>query len=341
MTAPPARQTCSVALCTYNGRDYLPAQWQSLLDQQQRPDEVIVCDDGSTDGTVALLRRLAADAPFRVTIRENPVRLGYNKNFEQALRHCTGELIFLCDQDDYWLPRKISVLTDYLLQHPEQQLVFCDAWVADERLQNQQYRFWPVVRFDEGQRTRWRAGNVMDVLLDGNRVMGCATALRHSLLSTALPIPTDLPGHIYDDWLAMVAAAIGAIGFVDEPLQLYRTHEQQQVGIRPSVVGERVRLRDRFSRPRADKLAPLQSQQAQLRAVAQRLAERLPDDAPGWPPLRQRIAHFDMRAQLSDNRLRRVLPVLSDLGRGNYHRYADPWANWYAPYLAALGDLLE
>ena len=85
MTNSNHRPTISIALCTYNGADYLPVQWQSLLDQHLLPDEVVISDDLSTDDTPALLTKLAAEAPFSVRILENTQRLGFNKNFERAL----------------------------------------------------------------------------------------------------------------------------------------------------------------------------------------------------------------------------------------------------------------
>lgn len=335
------RPTISIALCTYNGMAYLPVQWQSLLDQHQLPDEVVISDDLSTDGTRALLKQLAAEAPFSVRILENTVRLGSNKNFEQALAACTGELIFLCDQDDCWLPEKIATMTGYMQQHPDTQVAFCDAWVTDEQLQGRQSRFWEAVRFDKPVQARWQSGEMLDVLLDGNRMMGCATVIRRSFLPMVLPIPDAIPGYIYDGWIALVAATQQAIDFIDQPLQLYRTHVQQQVGVREQEAPEPVRLQNRLARRRAGKLAPLREKQAQLAKISQLLTERVPANSPGVPLLRRRLAHFTMRSHLPQNRLQRVVPVLKSLGKGNYNRYADQWANWYAPYLAVLGDILE
>jgi len=339
--AVPARPTCSIALCTYNGENHLHAQWQSILDQRQQPDEVIICDDQSTDGTLALLHQFAADAPFTVRVLENKQRLGYNKNFEQVMRHCTGDLIFICDQDDYWFPEKMSTMSSYMTAQPCAQLAFCDAWVTDEQLQGRQNRFWEWIRFDNRTQERWRAGESMDIMLDGNRVMGCATVIRRSFLSMLLPIPDPIPGYIYDGWLGLVSAACSAIHFIDQPLQLYRTHRQQQVGVRQEEPGERIRLRDRMARHRAKKLAPLREKQSQLANINQLLSGRLPDDAPGMAYLHRRLDHFTMRSHLPDSRVQRLLPVLQNLQKGNYKRYADVSANWFAPYLAALGDLLE
>ena len=338
----PQRPTISIALCTYNGMAYLPTQWQSLLEQQQLPDEVIICDDQSTDGTAELLIKLAADAPFSVHILENSVRLGSNKNFERALIACTGDLIYLCDQDDFWLPEKIATMTQHMDNHPEAQVAFCDAWVTDERLEGRQSRFWEVVRFDKRAQARWQSGESLEVLLDGNRMMGCATVIRQSFLKTVLPVPTDLPGdYIYDGWIALVSAACNTIHFIDKPLQLYRTHVQQQVGVREQEAPAPVRLPDRLARRRAGKLAPLREKQEQLTKIGKLLSERVPATASGLPLLRRRLAHFTMRSSLPHNRIKRLAPILSSLQHGNYNRYADASANWYAPYLAVLGDILE
>lgn len=337
----PVQPTISIALCTYNGEEYLPTQWQSLLDQHRLPDEIVICDDQSTDGTIALLRRLAAEAPFAVRILENPVRLGFNKNFERVLSECTGDLIFICDQDDYWFPEKISNMTAHLTEHPEAQAVFCDAWVTDELLQGRRSRFWEWIRFDNRAQSRWQSGDMMEVMLDGNRVMGCATAIRRSFLAIALPIPDDVPGYIYDGWMGLVGAACHVIQFINQPLQLYRTHVQQQVGVRQEVPSERVRLRDRLARHRAKKLAPLREKQAQLAAISHLLASRVATDAPGLPLLKRRLMHYTMRSCLPPERHRRLAPVVKSLRDGNYNRYADAAANWYAPYLAALGDIVE
>jgi glycosyltransferase involved in cell wall biosynthesis len=337
----PVRPTISIALCTYNGETYLPTQWQSLLDQQQYPDEIVICDDRSTDGTAALLRQLAAEAPFPVRILENQTQLGYNKNFERALSECTGDLIFICDQDDYWFPEKISSMTSYMVDHPALQLAFCDAWVTDEELQGRQIRFWERVNFDADVRQRWNDGETMEVMLDGNRVMGCASVLRRSFLKTVLPIPEAIPGYIYDGWLALVGAADNTIAFIDQPLQLYRTHVQQQVGVREQPPQEQIRVRDRFGRDRSKKLAPLLKKKDQLDAINQLLSARVARNAPGLVQLRRRLAHFTMRSCLPQNRFARLVPILTGLSHGNYNRYAEAAANWYAPYLAAFGDLVE
>ena len=100
--------TISVALCTYNGARFLEEQLASLLAQNRRPDELVVCDDRSTDSTVQMLESFSRSAPFPVRIQVNPVNLGSTVNFDRAMRLCAGSLIAFCDQDDIWLPHKLE-----------------------------------------------------------------------------------------------------------------------------------------------------------------------------------------------------------------------------------------
>ncbi|MBC8154347.1 MAG: glycosyltransferase family 2 protein, partial [Bacteroidetes bacterium] len=147
---------------------------------------------------------------------------------------------------------------------------------------------------------------------------------------------------IYDGWLALVAAVTNRIQIRDSYLKLYRTHPSQQVGNRPPTDGrEPVGLGSRFNRPRHLKLDPLRHKADQLRTLLDLLAPRVPADASGLAQLHRRWQHHRMRSTLPDDRLRRPGRVLSDLADGAYHRYADEWASWTAPYLAALGDILE
>ncbi len=87
----------------------LEPQLASLLAQTRLPDELVACDDGSTDGTVSILEAFARRAPFPVRIERNDVRLRSTRNFEKAIGLCTGDLIATSDQDDVWLPEKLAL----------------------------------------------------------------------------------------------------------------------------------------------------------------------------------------------------------------------------------------
>ena len=126
--ADPAR--ISVALAAYNGARYLEPQLESLARQIRPPWEVVAFDDGSSDGTAALLARFADRAPFPVRLRRNRRRRGYRANFVQAAAACGGDLIAFCDQDDVWEPDKLARMAEPFAD-PEVQLAYHDATLID------------------------------------------------------------------------------------------------------------------------------------------------------------------------------------------------------------------
>jgi cellulose synthase/poly-beta-1,6-N-acetylglucosamine synthase-like glycosyltransferase len=323
----------SVALCTYNGSRFLGEQLASIRAQSRPVDELVVCDDRSTDDTVSLLRTFAETVSFPVRVHVNETNRGSTKNFEKALSLCQGDLLFCCDQDDVWRTDKVQVLTEYLAQHPEHEAVFSNARVIDEASQPTGRTIWEEIEFGPDKQAEWRAGRGYETLFGSYVVTGATLALRRRILPRVTPFPTVLPELIHDGWLALVLSLTNQIGFVDDTLLDYRRHAQQQVGF--GKKGRWVTLQDRFSRDRTEKLAPLRTK-AEHATVLYNLLRQVP----GVPPekletLRQRQAHFTRRASLPAARWRRLGPVWDEWQRGRY-RLSSP--QWWRP---VLGDLLE
>jgi len=103
----------SVAMTTYNGEKHLNEQLISLINQGKKPDEVIICDDGSTDNTVAIIKKFIEDNNLKSSwkVYKNKINKGYTRNFLDCASMTTGDIIFFCDQDDIWHPDKISKMT--------------------------------------------------------------------------------------------------------------------------------------------------------------------------------------------------------------------------------------
>ena len=108
----------SVVIACYNGIEYLKLQLHSILRQSCLPDEIILTDDASSDGTWEWISQIHSD---KVCIRayRNEVQLGYAENFRKAISLAKGDLIFLCDQDDLWMPEKIGTCVRWMSEHPE------------------------------------------------------------------------------------------------------------------------------------------------------------------------------------------------------------------------------
>jgi glycosyltransferase involved in cell wall biosynthesis len=281
----------SVALCTLNGGRFLEEQLASIAAQTRPPDEVVVCDDGSTDGTIAILERF----PFR--IHRNPVRLGVTKNFEQAISLCSGDMIALADQDDVWYPHKIAVLERALA---DADLVFSNARRVDAYGRVLPDSLWDHIGFRNSGRP------MLNVLVERNVVTGATMAFRADVRARALPIPNE-HGMLHDQWIAMIVAATGRVHPVDEVLIDYRIHKAQERGAGEAAGG----LKRWFELARNTGPADFAQKAAELRLVARRVDIGL---AP-------RIEHLERRAALPKSRLARIPAVVRELP--GYFRYSN------------------
>src|SRR5215207_2575561 len=216
-------------MCTYNGAEFLAAQLESILAQSRQPDEVVICDDASTDETEALLKQFAATSPVPVSLHFNDTNLGTIKNFEQAISLCTGDVIALSDQDDVWRSDKLQLIDDAFNKSPSAGLVFSDAEIVDENLKPLNRRMWDEVGFDAHKRKLVRTGRALEVLIPGWTVTGATMAFRSQFVKLSLPIPDGI-AMIHDGWIALTIAAVADVVALDEPLIKYRQHAQQQIG---------------------------------------------------------------------------------------------------------------
>lgn len=226
-------------MCTYNGAAYLPEQLASLSAQTRLPDELVVCDDSSTDNrTREMVTDLARRAPFPVRLFVNKQNLGSRQSFELAIRRCRGEIIFLCDQDDIWREDKLAVIERAFSSSPQTGLVFSDGEVVDENL----VRLGSLsTNFHDDGRTDIEEQNVFKALLRRNLVTGATLAFRSNLSRLVLPIPRHTIFQ-HDAWIALIVAAVARVTFISEPLIKYRQHPGQQIGA--SIAGTRYEERD-------------------------------------------------------------------------------------------------
>lgn len=220
----------SVALCTYNGAEFIEAQLNSILGQTLKPDEIIICDDLSTDRTVEIINAVANATSIPVKLFVNPERLGVIHNFEQAISKCTGDLVALSDQDDIWLPEKLQVSVEALdkartfTSSDTPILVHSDLMLVDRtgNLIANSYR--------AHQGIRPAGADPLPGLLLRNSVTGCTILMNQALLKAALPFPRSVLMH--DWWLALVAAACGRVIELPQATMLYRQHDGNVVGAR-------------------------------------------------------------------------------------------------------------
>lgn len=317
----------SVAMCTFNGARYLEEQLRSIAGQTRAPDELVICDDRSTDDSTAVIARFAASAPFPVRLKVNAARLGSTPNFQQAMTLASGELIALSDQDDIWFPDKLAEAEREFQASPNLMARFTDAELADADGGPLTTRLWPTVGFDLGMQRALGQGSADRLFFRQSFVTGATLVIRRSFLDRACPIPTVSPLFIHDRWLALCALASGGLHASPSVSMLYRQHDAQQIGAARSRSG-RNGLQRRITST-AENIRQERSLLESLHAAV----------APGARPhfmteLDARILHLQRREELlSRPRVIRAPQVLGELTSGRYHSQA-------SGLLSAAKDLL-
>lgn len=220
----------SVAMAAYQGMPYISAQTDSILAQLAPDDELVISDNGSTDGTQDYLETIAEkDSRVRIFILPEPK--GVLPNFQNALRKCRGDIIFLCDQDDIWKPGKMDTISALFTGRPRLMAVQADAEIIDADDQPVSNSFYAQRKCGPGLRKNfWK-----------NTWQGCSMAFRRELLDAALPFPPGIPMH--DGWIGMLSELAGEVLFVPEILISYRRHTENQSRQKPAGPGQVFRWR--------------------------------------------------------------------------------------------------
>lgn len=196
----------SVCMATYNGERFVGKQLATILHQLGPADEVVVSDDRSTDATLDVIK---AFGDARIVLLENDGLRGPTYNFENALRRASGDIVFLADQDDVWMPHKVDKVRGVLRAAD---LVVSDCEIIDED---------GSVLADSFFQLRGSGPGLVRNFLR-NSYLGCCMAFRRRVLAVALPFPLGLPMH--DMWLGMTAELFGTPAFCPDVLVQYRRH---------------------------------------------------------------------------------------------------------------------
>ena len=199
----------SVCVATYNGEKFIREQIDSILCQLSSDDEIIVSDDGSTDGTIVIINCIGDK---RIRIIEGPRKHSPTFNFENALKEAKGDYIFLADQDDVWKTNKVEVCMKWLQKYD---CVVSDAEVTDSNLNPLYPSLYAIMQVRQGHiyNTVWKNGYT-----------GCCMAFRRNILEASLPFPKDIPMH--DIWIGNVAAYKYNVKFIPDKLILFRRHKE-------------------------------------------------------------------------------------------------------------------
>lgn len=223
----------SVLICTYNGEKFIVDQILSILSQTILPQRIYISDDGSSDSTIDLcVKTLKENNYLDFSLIEGPQN-GASINFLNNIDNFTTDYLFLCDQDDVWLPGKIKAYADYL-KYKQCDLIFSDAYIYfDDGI-------------DIGQMKKM--SDFVDInlsffgddsILLKNIVQGATICLSRRLAKTVRCNlnKVGMENIVIHDWfIAINAKYFGAIGYIQEPQILYRQHKGNIVGYKTTII---------------------------------------------------------------------------------------------------------
>lgn len=240
MSSAPAREEreriapdLTVALCTFNGARFIEDQLRSILLQTLLPAEIIVSDDGSTDGTLQRIQAVFADRPHGahpvrlVVLPARAAPLGPARNFEHALSRASTDLVALSDQDDVWEPDRLARGVAVLREHADVWLVASNTSLIDGAGAPLPGSSFSIFGLEDDELQGLREHDVLPALVRRNFVQGMTFVLRRELLDLAGAAPAPF---LHDYWLAICAAAAGRMRILETPLVRYRLHGNNVVG---------------------------------------------------------------------------------------------------------------
>lgn len=219
----------SVAMAYYNGGTYIEEQMESILSQIGRQDEVILSVDGASDGSESILLDMAKK-DSRIRVVKGPGK-GVVKNFENAIRHCTGEIIYLSDQDDIWKPDKVKRV-NAAFADSEVKAVLHDAEIVDENGKATGAESLFALR-------KSRAGLLKNLIK--NSYVGCCMAFRRELIPVICPIPKEM--YMHDYWIGTAAEYMGQVCFLKDKLIGYRRHSSNVTQMTHGSIGFMIKKR--------------------------------------------------------------------------------------------------
>jgi len=206
----------SIALCTYNGEEFLREQLESIVNQTYSPIELIIVDDSSSDNTYEILVEFAANHTF-IKLFQNLENIGYIKNFEKALNLCSGDFIALSDQDDIWDRTKIEKQVNKIGSNL---LIYHDSEFIDQHGQSFNKRMSDIMNLYRG--------NEPEAFLFFNCISGHSVLMKKQLRDELLSFPD---AYFHDWWMGYVATNLGSVDFMEECLVKYRQHRKADTNI--------------------------------------------------------------------------------------------------------------
>jgi len=218
-----------ILLATYNGEKYLKEQLDSLFSQTVQDFRIIIRDDQSIDKTLKIIKEYQVIYQNRIELLEDNLgNLKSSKSFMKLLEYSNSEYVMFCDQDDIWLPTKIEISLNKIMELENKNmkdtplLIFTDLKVVDEQLNVMQESFWRYQKLNPKISKNWKK------LLAQNVITGCTMIMNKKAKEVTLPFKLEMM--IHDQWIGVNVAKYGKIDYIKEQTILYRQHGNNVAG---------------------------------------------------------------------------------------------------------------
>ena len=219
----------SVTVITYNGVKYIEQQLTSILNQTVKPDEVIISDDGSTDGSIELMNQIIEkyfDSGITITLLTDNPNHGIGPNFSWAVQHTTGDIIFSSGQDDIWREDKIEKVLEVYNQHPDAQVVVTDLALIDTDGKPYTGKTHPIYidkyGLKEGEIIKLERAKYLCAAETVTIIVGPVISFKRSLYDLVIPLPISFSE---DQWIEFIGIAENSMYYLNERTTYYRVHD--------------------------------------------------------------------------------------------------------------------
>lgn len=215
-----------IVLATYNGEKYIREQLESILANKYKDISIEICDDGSTDGTLGIVKEYVEKYSY-ISLHENPKNLGYVMNFMEGIRRSKSPYIMLCDQDDIWHEDKIEKTYDRMRSLEEENgrnvplMVFTDAMNFNSESGED------LGSFHKNSHLDIKKIDTAHLFME-NKCIGCTVMVNAAILDYLAVLPKEI--RVHDWWLALICSNFGKISYIAETTLQYRQHSGNMIG---------------------------------------------------------------------------------------------------------------
>lgn len=215
----------SVALATYNGEKFIQEQLESIMNQTYQVDEIIICDDASSDKTIEIITKFLSSFHIYFKLIKHDVNKGVVSSFKDAIAETTGDIILLCDQDDVWFNNKVEVFVSAFCKRQDVLLCFSNALIVDYKLKSKGMLLWDSIDYRPFQGDLINSLKVQ--MFKRNVFTGMCIAIKKEMMNNDIWFSENM---LHDEMLGWQALKRNAICCIEKPLVLYRQHNRNVVG---------------------------------------------------------------------------------------------------------------